>query len=118
MSDVTCSEIRIKKPGETRNILLAFDRSLDKDDSIDETISSITSVTVTGPTISNTAITSTARALRDNTGKLIRHVPAGKAITFTVAGGTDGTDYTIIAKVVTSGSQTIERNMTLQVRAT
>ncbi len=113
MSDATCLEVRTKKPAEVRNVLLAFDQMLDSD----ETISSVTSVTVTGPTISNAAVTTTVKAMRDNEGNIIHYVPAGKAITFTVSGGTDLTDYSIVAKIATSGSQTIERNCTLQVRA-
>jgi hypothetical protein len=114
MSEVTCQGVRTKDPDETVNVLVSFVDLLDKDDSIDETISSITSVTATGLTISGALVTTTLRKYND--GQNSHSVPAGKGITFTVVGGTAGDDYAIKCKVVTSGGQTRVRYATMQVR--
>lgn len=106
---LTSSDTRYKKASETRNVLVDFSNTLDKD--TDETIVSVSSVTASGLTISNAAVTLVTRNING------RIVPAGKAISFTVAGGTNGTDYAIAAVVVTSGNQTIDRTLPLIVRA-
>ena len=111
MSDVTSADTWTKEAGETRNCLVSFADLLDTDNSINETISSITSVAATGLTITSTAVTTLPRMIRGI------EVPAGKAIQFTVAGGSNGTSYTITCTVVTSGSQTAVRKITLTVAA-
>ena len=118
MSVITSSDTRTKESGETRNVLVSFVDCLDKDTSIDETISSVSSVAATGLTISNAAVTTVVRKYREQSSPAVEHhIPAGKGITFTVAGGTNGQDYSIKCTVVTSGSQTIVRYLPLQVRA-
>lgn len=115
---VTSKQIHDKKENDDRNVLLSFMKALDKDRSINETIASIESVSASGLTITGPAITTVARRLyTDPNSDNYVNVPAGKAITFLVEGGTAGNDYTIIARIVTSGGQTIERNLTIQLRA-
>lgn len=114
MSEVTCSDVRTKDPDETVGVLVSFVDLLDKDDSIDETISTITSVAATGLTITSTAVTTAVRKYND--GQNSHVVPIGKGITFLVSGGTDATNYSIKCKVVTSGGQTRVRYATMQVR--
>jgi hypothetical protein len=109
MSDVTSADTWTKEAGETRNCLVSFADLLDSDNSVNETISSITSVAATGLTISSSAVTTVARIIRGI------EVAAGKAIQFTVAGGSNGTSYSITCTVVTSGSQTVVRKVTLTV---
>jgi hypothetical protein len=111
MSDVTSADVWTKEAGETCNCLVSFADMLDNDNSVNETISSITSVSATGLTISSTAVTTVARKIRGI------EVAAGKAIQFTVSGGSNGTSYSIACIVVTSGSQTRKRLITLTVAA-
>lgn len=108
---VTSTPTQYKEAGETRNVLVSFADVLDKDNSINEVISSITSVAATGLTISGSAVTTVARKI----GGV--DVPAGKAIQFTVSSGSNGTTYQIKCTVVTSGSQTIVRYCPLSVSA-
>lgn len=112
MSDVLSADVWTKEAGETRNCLVSFADLLDKDNSVNETISSITSVAVSGLTITSAIVTTVTRLIRGI------ETPAGKAIQFTVAGGSNGTSYNIVCTVVTSGSQTIVRKVTLNVAAT
>lgn len=109
MSEITSSDVRRKEAGETVNVLVDFTAVLDQDDTINELISSITSVTVSpaGPTITNSAVTPKPRKINGV------QVAAGKAISFTVAGGTNGTTYTLTCTVVTNGLQTRVRKLSL-----
>jgi carbon monoxide dehydrogenase subunit G len=109
-TEITCQPVRRKEAGETVNVAVDFQDVLDKDSSINETISAITSVAATGLTITSPAVTSVSRKING------RNVDAGKAITFTVAGGTLNADYAIKCTVVTSGSQTRVRYATMEVR--
>jgi hypothetical protein len=111
MSYVTATPTHYKAAGETRNVLVSFADVLDKDNSVNERLSSITSVAASGVTISGEAVTTVPRKVNGV------DVPAGKAITFAVAGGTAGTTYQIKCTVVTSGSQTIIRFCPLTVSA-
>ena len=113
MSEVTIPQQYTKEAGETRNFLVSFQDLLDKDSSTNEVLSSVTSVTVapSGPTIGTPAVTTTARKVNGV------NVEAAKAITFTVAAGTNGTTYTLTLTVVTSGGQTVVRKITLPVAA-
>ena len=113
-SYVTNEDIWYKKASETRNGLISFADALDKDNSVNETISSITSVTPSpaGPTVSNAAVTTVPRIIRGV------EVPAGKGIQITVSGGSNGTTYSLECRVVSSGGQIIERNQTLIIQAT
>lgn len=110
-TEVTSPDTRRKEAGETCNVLVDFTDVLDKDSSTNETISSITSVAASGLTITSTAVTTTPRLING------REVRPGKAIQFTVAGGSNGTDYSIVCTVVTSGSQTRVRKLPLEVRS-
>lgn len=111
MSDVTSPDTLYKEAGETRNCLVSFVDVLDRDNSINETISSVTSVSSSpsGPTTGSLAVTTVPRIIRGV------ETPAGKAISFTLAGGTNGTSYTLTATVVTSGSQTVVKKIPLEV---
>lgn len=113
MSEVTISQQYTKEAGETANMIVSFEHLLDKDASINETISSVSSVAVSpsGPTVTNSDVTTVVRKV------LGRNVEAGKAVTFTVAGGTNGTTYTLTITVVTSGGQTRVRKITMPVAA-
>jgi hypothetical protein len=111
VSPVTSADVRTKEAGETVGVLVNFSDLLDVDPSIDETISSVTSVAATGLTISGAAVTT---ALRKCNGAWVK---AGKGITFTVSGGSNDNDYTITCTVVTSGGQTRVRKLTLEVRS-
>jgi hypothetical protein len=109
-TELTCSEVRRKEAGETVNVAVDFTDVLDKDSTINETISSVTSVAATGLTITSPAVTTGTRKING------RNVAAGKGITFTVAGGTLNADYAIKCTVATSGSQTRVRYATMEVR--
>ena len=104
---ITTTPTHYKEAGETRNVLVSFADILDKDDSVNERISSITSVAATGVTIAGSAVTTVPRKINGV------DVPAGKAISFTVSGGTNDVTYNIKCTVVTSGSQTLIRYCTL-----
>lgn len=108
---ITSPDTRYKEAGETRNVLVDFTDVLDTDDYTNEVISSITSIAATGLTISSSAVTTTPRKIN---GKEVR---AGKAVSFTVSSGSNGTTYQIKLTVVTSGSQTIVRYCPLTVSA-
>ncbi len=114
-SVVTSLDVRTKEAGETVNVLVSFVDLLDKDTSIDETISSITSVAGGGLTIASATVTTAVRKYND--GSNSHSIPAGKGITFTAAGGSNATDYTITCTVVTSGGQTRVRKLTMEVRS-
>ena len=115
MSYVTNDEVWYKKASETRNGLVSFADMLDQDGYVNERISSITSVSASGLTITSTAITAVPRRIGGPRGI---EVPAGKAIQFTVSGGTNGTEYSILCVVVTTGGQTLDRTQTLSVTLT
>ena len=112
MSYIVSPDVHYKEAGETRNIAVSFADVLDKDNSTNETISSITSVSASGGTAASSAITTVPRKINGV------EVAPGKAITFTYTGGTNGNSYTITCTVVTSGSQTIVRKLTVNVQAT
>ena len=89
--------------GSTRGVTLSFDDMLESG----EVVSTISSVLATGLTISGEAVTT---ATVEVFGKTIG---IGRAITFTVAGGVANTKYTVVATVVTDGSQTIVDDSTV-----
>lgn len=111
MSYITSPDTHYKEAGETRNIAVSFADVLDKDNSINETISSITSVSASSGTASSSAITTVPRIING------RETAPGKAITFKLAGGSNGTAITVTCTVVTSGGQTIVRKLTVEVQA-
>jgi hypothetical protein len=113
MSAVTSTDVRVKEAAEVAGVTVDFTALLDHDNSVNETISSVTSVTAdpAGPTISSPAVTTVHRKCNG------RNVVPGKGITFTVSGGTNGTDYDLICVVVTSEGQTRKRKLPLEVRA-
>jgi hypothetical protein len=108
---VTSSDTLYKEAGETRNVLVSFRELLDRDNSTNEKLSSITSIAATGLTITSTTVTTVPRIIKGE------EIPAGKALQFTVAGGSNGTTYQIKMTVVTSGSQTVVRYVPLVVSA-
>lgn len=87
------------KVGSTRGVTLSFDNTLESG----ETVSAVSSVTSSpvGMTIAGEAVTTGSVEVNGKT------VATGRAITFTVSGGSDGEEFRAVATVTTSGSQTI-----------
>jgi CO/xanthine dehydrogenase Mo-binding subunit len=131
MSVITSADVREKEAGETVNVLVDCQDMLDKDASIDETITTINAIqggtfnagmtTWTGGaalTISALAVTTVARKYRPSPNSTEeKHVPIGKGLTFRLSGGANGVDYYIRIEIVTSGTQTRVRYLPLQVKA-
>ncbi len=113
MSIVTSQDTLVKEAAEVRNVLVDFTDVLDKDNYVNETISSITSIasSPSGVTVSSTSIPTLPRFVEGI------EVAPGKCVQFTIASGTNGTDYLLVITVVTSGSQTIVRKIPLEVRS-
>jgi hypothetical protein len=111
MSYITSDDEHYKEAGETRNCIVSFAKLLDKDNSINERIASITSVSASSGTAASSAITPVPRIVNG------REVPAGKAITFTLAGGSNGTPITVTCTVVSTGGQTLVRKLTVNVQS-
>lgn len=105
MSTITVTVPRVKHSSETRNAAVSMSGCLDSG----ETLSGTPTVAATGITITSPAVSGSALTI-DGVS-----VPAGEAVTFKVAGGTAGTDYTITITVSTSASQTIVRKVLLKV---
>jgi hypothetical protein len=114
MSEITSSDVRRKEAGETVNVIADFTAILEQDDTVNELISSVTSIVAapTGPTISGSIVSTKPRKVNG------AQVAAGKAIQFTVAGGTNEITYALACTIVTSGGQTRVRKLSLIVTAT
>ena len=102
--------VHYKHPSAVRNIAVSFAEELDEGEVITGTPT--VSVSPSGPTLSAAAATTTVRKINGVT------VEAGRAVTFTASGGSDGVDYVITVTAATSGSQTIPVICNLSVRAT
>ena len=96
-----------KHVGETRNVAVNCTDELDSG----ELVASVTSVSATGLTITNDQVSTAELTI------LGESVAIGKAIQFTVAGGTAGTTYDIVATYVTDSSpaQTLVAHLPLTV---
>jgi hypothetical protein len=107
MSGLICSQVYVKAVAEVRNAALDFTPLLASGETISAT-------TVTDPssglTISSVSVSTGGMTINGST------VAAGKALLFTVSGGTSGTTYYIYAGCVTSLSQTAFRHLPLRVR--
>lgn len=105
MTTLTVDTVRVKSPNETRLAAVSFSGCLDSG----ETLTGTPTITATGLTLASKQVSGGALTI-DGVS-----VPAGEAVTFTIAGGTAGTKYTITIVVSTTAGQTLERFVTLQV---
>lgn len=96
----TAAEVKAKAAGETRNVAIDYSDKLDSG----ELLTGAPSVSVTGMTASNQSVNSTELTIQGDA------VAAGKAVTFTLAGGTAGTSYLVTVTVSTdaTNAQTFE----------
>lgn len=108
MSDtgITAPQVYAIGPDEVTGIAVDFRGVLRQT----EMLTGTPTVTVTGPTTSSPAVSTTELVINGES------VPAGKAVLFTVTGGTDGTDYSIKVLCSTSASRTRQVNCIVQVR--
>ena len=102
-SALTCQQTYYKTPTEVRNVQVDMQGVLRQG----EVLTGTPTITVTGPTASSPVVTSTLTLMNGQT------VEAGKGITFTISGGTDGTTYAIKVSCGTSSSETVETYCTL-----
>lgn len=88
------TQIRTKHPNATENAIVSFDRKLDDT----ETLIGTPTVAASGLTISSNKVNTVARTIDGDS------VAIGKAVEFSVSGGTSGTVYTITVSCSTSSS--------------
>lgn len=103
---ITCPQTYTVTPTEVNGIAVDFRGLLRQG----ELLTGTPTITVSGPTTSSPAV---------NTGPLVingQNVEAGKAVTFTITGGVDGTDYTVKVACGTSASRTREAYCLVSVR--
>lgn len=95
----TASGLPSKPSTAVRNIAVSFEGQLDDG----ELLTGTPTVTVapSGPTITLEATNSVGKTINN------RKVPPRKAVTFSVSGGTNGTDYTFTVQCGTTASQTL-----------
>lgn len=105
-TEITCPQIYFCTPTEVNGIAVDFRGVLRQG----EVLTGTPSVAVTGPTASSPAVTTAMQLINGEA------VEAGKAITFTITGGTDGTDYAIKTSCSTSASRTREVYVLYKVR--
>lgn len=106
MTTLTAEQTCVKTPNETRGAAVSFSGCLESGETLTGT------PTVTGSadlTLGSKAVSVAAMEINGVS------VPAGEAVTFSVAGGTAGQKYTITVVVSTSTGQTIERFLKLSV---
>jgi hypothetical protein len=99
LDELTAKEVRYKTPGAVRNVKVDMTAFLDEGETLDGT------PTITEPDgieTASAAVSTQALKINDT------YVEAGKAITFTVSGGTKGEEYRILVSCDTSGGQTVE----------
>jgi len=109
MTVISATQKPVMHSGETRNCAVSFDDVLEG--SPDETITGTPTITGTGMTVTNIAVTTGSRTING------KSVAAGKAVTFVMSGGTAGNDYALTVTVTTTStpSQTIIRVLPLWV---
>lgn len=105
---ITCSQIFSKSAGDTLNVAVDFADMLTST----EVLTGTPTVTCTGLTLAGKAVNSVAITTPSGDTLAI-----GNAVTFSVAGGTAGTDYSIDVTVSTNSTpaQTIQRLCKLSV---
>ena|SRR5690349_16023084 len=105
MTNITCKQQYDKSPDEVLGVQIDFRGLLRQGEVLTGT-----------PTLTATGITANSGAV--STGVLLINgemVDAGKAVTCTISGGSDGTNYMILAKCGTSMSQTRECGIRVKV---
>ncbi len=105
---ITLTERRIKTSNETVRVAVDFTSILEGGDLLTGT-----------PTVTDGAGVLTLSSKAVSTEQLSINgtdVSAAKAVTFTAAGGTSPTDYTVTVNVSTTGGFTRERLLVIQVR--
>lgn len=113
MSVITCPTIRYKTPTEVVNALFSFVGVLDKDASVNATLTGTPTITIspTGEghmTASSPLVTTVARKVNTDSANP-ENVPAGKGVTCVLSGGQHDTEYTITVACDTSGGETKQR---------
>lgn len=92
----TAPQRQTMSASETRLVSIDFTNKLDSGESLTGTVT--TTVSPTGPTISNAAVSSGALTINGAT------VAAGKAVQFKITGVTAATTYTVTASVATDST--------------
>lgn len=107
MSTITITTPRVKHSGETRNVGVSLSGCLDSGETLTGTPTVVDGASVL--TLSGKLVTTATMVIDGVT------VPIAEAVTFRVAGGVAGTDYTITITCGTSASQTVVRKIPLRV---
>jgi hypothetical protein len=103
---ITAPQIYYKTASEVRGVAVDMRGVLRHG----EILTGSPTVTVSGPTASSAAVTTAVQLINGES------VEPGKAITFTISGGSDGSDYIILVSCATSASQTVNSYVILKVR--
>ena len=103
---ITCPQVYCKTPTEVRGVAVDMRGVLTQD----EVLTGTPTITVSGPSTSAAVVTTTVQTINKAS------VDVGQAITFTISGGSDATDYSIKVSCSTSASQTVEVYCRLSVR--
>jgi len=106
MTSITCPQTYEVTPTEVNGVTVDYRGVLREG----EVCTGTPTITMAGLTLSSPAVSTTPITINGQS------VEAGKAITFTVTGGTDGTDYNIKTQCGTSASRTREVYCKLSVR--
>jgi hypothetical protein len=105
-SGQTCEQRHYGAPGETNKVRVDL-RALLRDGNC---LTGTPTVSVTGPTVSAAAISTIPLVINGETAE------PGKAVTFTITGGTDGVDYSVKVLCGTNVSETKQANCIYKVR--
>lgn len=105
MSDITCKQVYQVTPTEVNGVLVDYTGVLRQG----EICTGSPTVSASGLTISSAAVTTAVQVINGAS------VEAGKAVSFTITGGTDGTNYAVKTSCGTSASRTREVYCLLQV---
>jgi hypothetical protein len=95
---ITCPQIYYGTPTEVNGIQVDYRGVLRQG----EVLTGTPTITISGPTTSSPAVSTCPLLINEE------NVEPGKAITFTITGGTDGSDYAIKTSCGTSASRTRE----------
>jgi hypothetical protein len=109
-TDITCHQIYYVTPTEVNGVKV--DMSLLVQEG--EILTGTPTITVSGMTASSPLVSTTQLLFGEPPNQYT--VDAGKAVTFTLTGGTDGTDYSIKVSCGTSASRTREAHCLVKVR--
>lgn len=102
---LTATPVQYKTPTEVLGVSVDMRSKLRQG----ELLTGTPTITVTGPTASSPAVSTSPLLINGDT------VEAGKAVTFTVSGGSANTTYSIHVSCGTSASQTVETYLSLTV---